>query len=149
MAVSKNFFARDATPASCLLRLQKSEGVPIMYIEELRGAIYKKAYLRSVQAVRKKSIPFVSDSGLSRGFENAKAKSKLYCTQASDMEGQFQVPAILCSIPFCSCSSPEMVRIWASGEDHILFRECFLNVFVDVDWPRFKIGVGIAEISLF
>ena len=64
------------------------------------GAIYKSAGLRSVQAADKKRRPLVSDSRLSGGFEKAKAKarSKLYCIQTSDMEDQFQVPAILCSL---------------------------------------------------
>ena len=64
------------------------------------------------------------------------------------MEGQFQVPASLCSNPFpCSCSYRETSSSWASGKiilysAHVLPR--FLSMMVGPD----RDSVVIAEVLL-
>jgi hypothetical protein len=118
------------------------------------GAIYKSAGSRSVQAEHKKRRPLVPDSTLRSIREDEEIRRRgeaeqRHCIRASDMEGQFQVPASLCSNPFpCSCSYREASRNWASGKSYSIPRMfcqgfCWWWLAPDRD------SVVIAEILLF
>lgn len=100
------------------------------------GAIYKSAGSRSVQAEHKRR-PLDADSALrtqehSRSRRKFEDEEQLHCGRTSGMEGQFQVPAILCpkSIPvFLFLSSWGIEESGARKKNHCSISGVFSQGF--------------------